>query len=90
MDSRTVSFFDNETGEEVKFDVVSQVKVCGVNYILVAESEDDDATALLLKEIETEDSEDTIVEIVDDPKEADNVVELFRQELEDIDINLVD
>ena len=42
--------FCPEDGEAVEFFVLEQTRLGGVDYILVTDSEDDDAEALILKE----------------------------------------
>ena len=66
--------FCPEDGEAVEFFVLEQTRLGGVDYILVTDSEDDDAEALILKDI------------VDDDKEMDAVAAIFTDMLEDIEL----
>ena len=45
-----IKFMSEEMNEEVDFYVLEQTKVGGVSYILVTDSEDDDAECLILKD----------------------------------------
>ena len=45
-----IKFMSEEMDEEVDFYVLEQTKVNGVSYILVTDSEEDDAECLILKE----------------------------------------
>ena len=47
-----IKFMSEEMNEEVDFYVLEQTKVGGVSYILVTDSEDDDAECLILKVFE--------------------------------------
>lgn len=44
-----IKFMSEEMNEEVDFYVLEQTKVGGVSYILVTDSEEDDAECLILK-----------------------------------------
>ena len=46
--------FCPEDGEAVEFFVLEQTRLGGVDYILVTDSEDDDAEALILKDVYTD------------------------------------
>ena len=51
--------------DEVEFYVIEQTRINDVNYILVADSMDDEAEALILKEtVNEEDAEDVIYRCV--------------------------
>ena len=66
--------FCPEDGEAVEF------------YILVTDSEDDDAEALILKDVSAPEDEEAIYSIVDDDKEMDAVAAIFTDMLEDIEL----
>ena len=61
--------FCPEDGEAVEFFVLEQTRLGGVDYILVTDSEDDDAEALILKDVSAPEDEEAIYSIVDDDKE---------------------
>ena len=63
--------FCPEDGEAVEFFVLEQTRLGGVDYILVTDSEDDDAEALILKDVSAPEDEEAIYSIVDDDKEMD-------------------
>ena len=50
--------FTTEDGEEIAFYVVEETTLAGENYLLVADSEEEEANALILKEIKGENEED--------------------------------
>ena len=76
----------NMDGEAVEFFVLEQTRLGGVDYILVTDSEDDDAEALILKDISAPEDEEAIYSIVDDDKEMDAVAAIFTDMLEDIEL----
>jgi len=57
-------------------------------YILVAESEDDDAECLILKDVRDEESGESVYEIVENEKELQAVSKVFEELLEDVSIEL--
>ena len=73
--------------DEVEFYVIEQTRINDVNYILVADSMDDEAEALILKEtVNEEDAEDVIYSEIEDELEA--ISRVFSEILDDIDIEM--
>lgn len=85
MEKVIFTFDDNET---VEFFVLEETKINGCKYILVTESEEDEAEAYVLKDLAPEDSEESIYEMVEDENELAMVSGLFAELLEDVDIEL--
>ena len=56
--------FADGNGED-EFFILEETKINGSAYILVAESEDDDAECLILKDVRDEESGESVYEIVD-------------------------
>ena len=81
--------FTLNTGEVVDFAVLEETKLGGTNYLLVTESENEEADtdAYILKEI-AEDEEQIFYEMVEDDKELEYVSKIFAELLEDVDIEL--
>lgn len=77
--------FCPEDGKPLNF-VLEQTRLGGVDYILVTDSEDDDAEALILKDVSAPEDEEAIYSIVDDDKEMDAVAAIFTDMLEDIEL----
>jgi len=72
-------------GEEAaEFYVLEQTTVAGINYILVTDSEEGDAEALILKDISAPEDEDAVYDVVTDDKELNAVAEIFENLLDDI------
>ena len=77
-----IKFMSEEMNEEVDFYVLEQTKVGGVSYILVTDSEDDDAECLILKDTSGENQSESVYEIV----ELSAVLKVFEELLEDVEI----
>ena len=76
----------SEEMQETDFYVLEQTKVNGVSYILVTDSEEDDAECLILKDTSAEDDKESVYEIVEDVTELGAVLKIFEELLEDIEI----
>jgi hypothetical protein len=81
--------FTLDTGEAVDFAVLEETKINGCHYLLVTESEEEeaDAEAYILKKIEEENT-DILYEMVEDEKELDYVSKIFAELLEDVNIEI--
>ena len=78
--------FMSEEMQETDFYVLEQTKVNGVSYILVTDSEEDDAECLILKDKSAEEDKESVYEIVEDATELGAVLKIFEELLEDIEI----
>ena len=78
--------FMSEEMQETDFYVLEQTKVNGVSYILVTDSEEDDAECLILKDTSADDDKESVYEIVEDVTELGAVLKIFEELLEDIEI----
>lgn len=78
--------FVSDDMEEIEFFVLEQTKVNGKSYILVTDSEEDDAQCLVLKDMSLEEEMQSIYEIVEDDVELDAVLKVFEELMEDVDI----
>ena len=75
--------------EEVEFYVIEQTRINDINYILVADSMDDEAEALILKEtVNEEDAEDIVYSEIVDDVELEAIFKVFSEILDDIDIEM--
>ena len=77
--------FTFDTDETVEFFVLEQTKINGETYILVTDSEEDDAECMIMKHTGFSE-QDSIYEIVEDDTELEAVSKVFEELLEDIDI----
>ena len=75
--------------EEIEFYVIEQTRINDVNYILVADSMDDEAEDLILKEtVNEEDSENIVYSEIEDDVELEAIFKVFSEILDDIDIEM--
>ena len=83
-----IKFMSEEMDEEVDFYVLEQTKVNGVSYILVTDSEEDDAECLILKDTSRDEDPEAVYELVEDETELDAVSKVFEELLSDEDITI--
>lgn len=80
--------FTTQDNEQVEFYVLEQTMINGINYILVADSvEDEEANALILKESANE-ADDIVYDVVEDDNELQAISKVFIEMLDDTDIEL--
>lgn len=83
-----IKFVFEETKEEVEFFVLEQTRISGNSYILVTDSEEDEAECLILKDTSAAEEKESVYEIVEDDVELSAVLKVFEELLEDIDIEM--
>jgi hypothetical protein len=74
--------------QTVGFFVVEETRIGGVSYLLVTESEADEAEAYILKDLSQDGEEEASYEFVEDDDELAAVSKIFAELLEDVDIEL--
>lgn len=74
--------------EAVGFFVVEETRINGVSYLLVTETEDDEAEAYILKDLSADGEEEASYVFVEDDDELEAVSRIFAELLEDVDIEL--
>lgn len=83
-----IKFTFADTEETVEFFVLEQTRIGGISYILVTESEEEDAEALILKDLSKDGEQEALYEIVESDKELEAVSRIFSEMLEDVEITL--
>lgn len=80
--------FAGEGDEILEFFVLEQTRLNGVDYILVTESDDEEADAdcYILKDVSKVQGADSLYEAVEDETELDAVMKVFEELLEDTEI----
>ena len=78
--------FMSDDMQETEFFVLEQTTVNAVNYILVADSEDDEAECLILKGTSKTGAAESVYEIVEDDVELSALSKVFEELLEDVEI----
>lgn len=76
--------FTAQGEEAVEFYVLEQTRLGGINYILVTDSEEGDAEALILRDISTDGETEAIYEIVTEDEELNAVAAVFENMLDDV------
>lgn len=77
-------FFASEGEEAVPFYVLEQTRLGGINYILVTDSEEEDAEALILRDTSADTDAEAVYEIVTDDEELNAVAAVFENMLDDV------
>ena len=72
-----ITFASADSRENEEFFVLEQTKLNGVSYILVTDSEEDDAECWILKDTSPEESSEAIYEFVEDEKELNGIMGSF-------------
>lgn len=83
-----IEFRPAEGGETAWFYVVEETRINGVSYLLVTETEEEEAEAYILKDISKDGDEEAVYEFVDNDEELEAVSKIFTELLEDVDIEL--
>ena len=68
--------------------MVEETRINGVSYLLVTETEDDEAEAYILKDTSLDGEEEASYVFVEDDNELEAVSKIFAELLEDVDIEL--
>ena len=83
-----IKFTFEDTKEEVEFFVLEQTRINGSNYILVTDSEEDEAECLILKDKSSAEDTESLYEIVEDEIELSGVLKVFEELLGDVEIEM--
>ena len=83
-----ITFTFEGEDQAVEFFVLEQTKLGGVTYILVTDSEEDDAECLTLKDLSKVEEDESVYEVVEDDTELLAVSKVFEELLEDVDIEM--
>lgn len=84
MEKIEFTFSDGE--ERVEFFVVEQTMLNGHQYLLVTDSEEDEADAYILRDAGKNDEDEVLYEMVEDESELDAVGAVFAELLDDINL----
>lgn len=77
----------DEDGNEIQLLVLEQTTLAGINYLLVADSMEDDGIVLIMKEINLEDDY-VSYEVVDDDEELKIISSIFNELVDDFEVSL--
>ncbi len=85
MDKIRFTATDGTTDE---FFVEAETRLRGVDYLLVSDSDGEEATALILKDISSDSGEEVQYEIVEDETELEALLKVFQEILDEDDTGL--
>ena len=68
--------------------MVEETRIAGVSYLLVTESEEDEAEAYLLKDLSEVGEAEARYVFVEDDEELEAVSKIFAELLDDVDLEL--
>lgn len=86
-DKESRILFLDDQGQEIEFMVLEQTTLAGTNYLLVADSVEEDGTVLIMKEVSLEDDY-VSYEIVEDEEELEIISKIFNELIEDFDLTV--
>ena len=75
-----------ENGEVISLYVIEQTRVNGMNYLLVAESIEDESEAYIMKDVSADEDVNAVYEFVDDDEELDSLARIFSELIDDTEI----
>lgn len=79
----------SEDGEEIRFYVIEETRIGGLNYLLVSDSQTDDGDAYILKDTSGSEDCDALYEIVEDDDELEYLSKIFNELLSDVDMEVM-
>lgn len=80
--------FQSEDGTVTEFFVEEQTRIQGTSYLLVSDSEDEEANAYILKDVSKDTSLEACYEMVEDEEELQAVFKVFEQMMEDVNLEM--
>ena len=86
--NKKIEFCPEGENETVGFFVVEETRINGISYLLVTETEDDEAAAYILKDMSQDGEAEASYVFVEDDNELEAVSAIFAELLEDVDIEL--
>ena len=86
--NKKIEFCPEGENETVGIFVVEETRINGISYLLVTETEDDEADAYILKDMSQDGEAEASYVFVEDDNELEAVSAIFAELLEDVDIEL--
>lgn len=83
-----IKFLDVETGEEIDFYIIEETRINNINYLLVAEDNDDneEAAAYILKDLSSAEETEARYVMVENDDEIEYVSKIFGELLDDVEL----
>lgn len=80
--------FVTETGEAIEFYVEEQTRVNGTDYLLVTDSQEEEANAYILKDLSAATDLEAEYVMVEDEVELEAISKVFAQMMDDVEIEM--
>lgn len=77
--------FVTEEGQMVEFFVEEQTMIGGTTYLLVSDSQGEEAEAYIMKDVSDRESEHACYEFVEDENEFEEISKIFELMMDDVD-----
>ena len=77
--------FVTESGESIEFYVEEETRVNGIGYLLVTDSDGDEANAYILRDMSADGDTEADYVMVEDEVEFEAIARVFQQMLDDVD-----
>ncbi len=77
--------FITPEGEVINFFVEEETRINGISYLLVTDSDGDEANAYILKDVSKDGDEEASYVLIEDDLEFDSVAALFKQIMDDVE-----
>lgn len=82
--------FEGDNGEILEFYVEEETRVAGTDYLLVTDSDNEEAEAVILKDVSADTDTEGKYVIVDDDTEFNAIARIFEQMIDDADLRMED
>ena len=89
MPEKKISF-QTDDGSIVDFYIEEQTRIAGVEYLLVSDSQEEEAEVYIMKDCSAADSDEASYEMVEDEEELNSVFKVFEELLQDEDTVLLE
>lgn len=84
--NKRIEFCPDGEQETVGFFVVEETRIAGISYLLVTETEEDEADAYILKDLSEDGETEAKYVFVEDDEELEAVSKVFAELLDDIEL----
>lgn len=78
--------FELEDGTEAEFFVEEQTRINGKDYLLVSDSEEEEANAYILKDMSDMEDNEAVYVFVEDENELEAVSKVFEQMMDEVNL----
>ena len=78
--------FHSDNVDYIESFVLEQTKINGNNYLLVTDSNEDEAECFILEDVSKDDSQEAVYEFVEDNATLEALSKIFEELLDDVDI----